>query len=324
MTEVDALQAALAAEHAAVYVYGVLGARTSQSATPDSTLAAPGGLRRAPRAPRRADRPGRARRARPRSPPRRRTRCRTGLETADGVASGRPGAGAGLRRRLRRAGGRAPTAERRAWAVERPERRSGPRARASGELPRCSPEPTSTRTAETKGRLTPEPFSCRSEDNSGPARRAMASRTPHRTILHCRFYAKVQRAVRASRTAPSSASASGPVGRPHLARPGALAQRELGVAGVVAVVHVVVDRVEARERAGVAALGAAGGRAGLGRGVADLVVRARCSRPGTCGRARTSGRPRGWRSRRGCSWRSSRPAARRSGPGCRRCPGCLA
>ena len=34
MTPVDALQSALAAEHAALYVYGALGARTSQSATP--------------------------------------------------------------------------------------------------------------------------------------------------------------------------------------------------------------------------------------------------------------------------------------------------
>jgi hypothetical protein len=33
-TPVDALQTALAGEHAALYVYGVLGARTSQSATP--------------------------------------------------------------------------------------------------------------------------------------------------------------------------------------------------------------------------------------------------------------------------------------------------
>ncbi|HEY0951235.1 DUF4439 domain-containing protein [Nocardioides sp.] len=35
MSELDALQAALAAEHAAVYVYGALGGRTSQSATPE-------------------------------------------------------------------------------------------------------------------------------------------------------------------------------------------------------------------------------------------------------------------------------------------------
>jgi len=35
MSELDALQVALAAEHAAVYVYGALGGRTSQSATPD-------------------------------------------------------------------------------------------------------------------------------------------------------------------------------------------------------------------------------------------------------------------------------------------------
>ncbi len=34
MTPVDALQTALAAQHAALYVYGALGARTSQSATP--------------------------------------------------------------------------------------------------------------------------------------------------------------------------------------------------------------------------------------------------------------------------------------------------
>ena len=35
MAELDALQTTLAAEHAAVYVYGALGGRTSRSATPD-------------------------------------------------------------------------------------------------------------------------------------------------------------------------------------------------------------------------------------------------------------------------------------------------
>ena len=35
MTETDALQTTLAAEHAAVYVYGVLGGRTSRSANPE-------------------------------------------------------------------------------------------------------------------------------------------------------------------------------------------------------------------------------------------------------------------------------------------------
>jgi rubrerythrin len=35
VTAVDALQTALAAEHAALYVYGALGARTSESATPE-------------------------------------------------------------------------------------------------------------------------------------------------------------------------------------------------------------------------------------------------------------------------------------------------
>lgn len=43
MTPLDGLQAALAAEHAALYVYGALGARTSLSATPrlyDAVVAA--------------------------------------------------------------------------------------------------------------------------------------------------------------------------------------------------------------------------------------------------------------------------------------------
>ena len=35
MTETDALQTTLAAEHAAVFVYGALGGRTSQAATPE-------------------------------------------------------------------------------------------------------------------------------------------------------------------------------------------------------------------------------------------------------------------------------------------------
>jgi hypothetical protein len=39
MSEVDVLQEVLANEHAAVYVYGVLGARTSESAAPDLHLA---------------------------------------------------------------------------------------------------------------------------------------------------------------------------------------------------------------------------------------------------------------------------------------------
>jgi hypothetical protein len=39
MTELEALQATLEAEHAAVYVYGLLGARTSQSVEPTSYAA---------------------------------------------------------------------------------------------------------------------------------------------------------------------------------------------------------------------------------------------------------------------------------------------
>lgn len=38
-TELEALQTTLAAEHAAVYVYGLLGSRTSQSAEPDLSAA---------------------------------------------------------------------------------------------------------------------------------------------------------------------------------------------------------------------------------------------------------------------------------------------
>src|SRR4029453_6288851 len=52
---------------------------------------------------------------------------------------------------------------------------------------------------------------------------------------------------------------SGSVGGPHAAHAAALAWRELVVAGVVGVIHVVVDRVETRQRAGVAAFGAAVG-----------------------------------------------------------------
>ena len=47
MTPLDALQTTLAAEHAAVYVYGVLGARTSPAAEP-SLFAAARRLRRPP------------------------------------------------------------------------------------------------------------------------------------------------------------------------------------------------------------------------------------------------------------------------------------
>lgn len=39
MSEVESLQLALAAEHAAVYVYGALGGRTSRSATPELAAA---------------------------------------------------------------------------------------------------------------------------------------------------------------------------------------------------------------------------------------------------------------------------------------------
>ena len=46
MSTLDALQATLADEHAAVYTYGVLGARTSQSATPTLYDALTSGYRR--------------------------------------------------------------------------------------------------------------------------------------------------------------------------------------------------------------------------------------------------------------------------------------
>jgi hypothetical protein len=46
MSVLDALQATLADEHAALYTYGVLGARTSQSAAPDLYVALTAGYRR--------------------------------------------------------------------------------------------------------------------------------------------------------------------------------------------------------------------------------------------------------------------------------------
>ena len=50
---------------------------------------------------------------------------------------------------------------------------------------------------------------------------------------------------------PGVAAGQGPVRGPHLRHPRGLAPGELGVAGVVGVVHVVVDRVQPRQRAGV-------------------------------------------------------------------------
>lgn len=46
MTPVEAMQATLAAEHAALYLYGVLGARTSQSAQPALYASVEDGYRR--------------------------------------------------------------------------------------------------------------------------------------------------------------------------------------------------------------------------------------------------------------------------------------
>ena len=65
---------------------------------------------------------------------------------------------------------------------------------------------------------------------------------------------------------------SAAVGGEHLGHPGALAGREHAVAGVEGVVHVVADRVEAGQRAGVAADRAAARGAALRRRVGDLVV----------------------------------------------------
>ena len=104
----------------------------------------------------------------------------------------------------------------------------------------------------------------------------------------------------------------------------ALVRGELVVAGVVAVVHVVVDRVEARQRAGVAARRGSRWWRCSAPGCRSPRRSCSCSRPGTCGRARTSGRPRARRSCPGCSWWPSRPAARSTAPGCRRSPGCFA
>ena len=83
MSDVEALQTTLAAEHAAVWVYGLLGGRTSASATPSSTAPSP---RRTPRTAAGATgscapSPTAARHRSPRS---RRTRSRTGERTGPG------------------------------------------------------------------------------------------------------------------------------------------------------------------------------------------------------------------------------------------------
>ena len=103
-TELDALQATLAAEHAAVYVYGLLGSRTSQASEPDLYVA----LRAAYEAHRErrdtligeiaalAATPTPA--APAYTPP-------AGLDTTDGRYQAALDAGAGLRVDLRRPGG---------------------------------------------------------------------------------------------------------------------------------------------------------------------------------------------------------------------------
>ena len=73
MTPLDALQTSLAGEHAALHVYGALGAKTSASATPGLYAELGGDLPRAPRPARRPDRGSAAGRVASRWRPRRPT-----------------------------------------------------------------------------------------------------------------------------------------------------------------------------------------------------------------------------------------------------------
>ncbi len=99
VTELDALQTTLEAEHAAVYVYGLLGSRTSQAGEPELYAA----LRAAYEAHRErrdtliGEIAGAGRRCR--RPPRRRTPRPAGLDTTDGRYAGGPRARARLRGR---------------------------------------------------------------------------------------------------------------------------------------------------------------------------------------------------------------------------------
>ena len=81
-------------------------------------------------------------------------------------------------------------------------------------------------------------------------------------------------------------------------------------AGVVGVVHEVLDRVECRRPVQVSRPVGQPKAARPSAGVSlTCVARSPCSRPGTCGRGPSSGRPRGSRCRRGCRARRCRRAA---------------
>src|SRR4051812_6998570 len=71
---------------------------------------------------------------------------------------------------------------------------------------------------------------------------------------------------------PAACFGSAAVRGEHLRHPGALPGGEHAVAGVVGVVHVVADRVQTRQRAGVTTDRAAARGTALCRGVGHLVV----------------------------------------------------
>ena len=101
---VEALQTTLAAEHAAVFVFGTLGGRTSQSGGPGPVRRDRRGVHRPPRAARPADRARSSTSAPSRSPRRRRTTCRPGWTAPAQIAAGGAATRAGLRDDVRLAG----------------------------------------------------------------------------------------------------------------------------------------------------------------------------------------------------------------------------
>ena len=126
MSTLEALQATLAAEHAALYLYGLYGGRTSQSTDPALFEALAGRLPRAPRPPGPAAADDRRPRRASRSRPRRRTRSRPTWAARPRVRPGRAAHRAGLCAR------RTP----RSWPT-RPARSAAGRSRRSPRRP-CS------------------------------------------------------------------------------------------------------------------------------------------------------------------------------------------
>ncbi len=252
VSTLDALQTTLAAEHAAVYVYGVLGGQTSRTSDPalfaavsaaygehrarrdaltrfvtdlggtpvaaEASYELPAALGTAPPCP-----------ARPwpwRSPARRRTPSSSPAPSVRADAG--PSPPCGTRRSVSSASAarphRSPGGEPGARRVRTWQRSANS---SSGELPRCSPEETSTRTAgawttRPMGELPPEvggltglPL-CKSH----ATRVRRPRRLPFLTFLHCRnLQSSVSTRRRPRRGSPRAGAPPRP-GRPRCGRPG--------------------------------------------------------------------------------------------------------